>query len=371
MRRRPPRRRRSANFPTPRRSTFMPEPLSRYDVRQTYDWNYAQAPAPVDQTISPFPGEWTFCGRPAPGPVGIAAGPLLNGAWCRYYASLGWDVLTYKTVRSRARACYPAPNLAPVACESLAGDETHVDEAERMNGSWAVSFGMPSAEPAAWREDVRGTRAALAPSQLLIVSVVATAEPDWTLDRLAVDYAECARWAIAAGADAVEANLSCPNVASVDGDLYRRPGDAQVVAQRLREAVGAAPLVLKIGHLPEPQVAAKLIAATAPWVDALNMTNSVAAKVRGRGGAWLFDGQRRGICGAACREPSLRQVAAFAEEIDRQGVDLRVIGTGGVFSANDVRRYLDAGAECIQVATAAMVEPEAALRLRNEWKELN
>ena len=53
-----------------------------------------------------MPGQWQFCGLPVNSPLGVAAGPLLNGRWCLYYASLGFDVLTYKTVRSRRRECY-------------------------------------------------------------------------------------------------------------------------------------------------------------------------------------------------------------------------------------------------------------------------
>ena len=41
---------------------------------------------------SPLPGDWDFCGLPVDSPLGVPAGPLLNGDWCLYYASLGFDV---------------------------------------------------------------------------------------------------------------------------------------------------------------------------------------------------------------------------------------------------------------------------------------
>ena len=43
-------------------------------------------------------------------PIGIAAGPLLNSRWVEAYARLGYGLLTYKTVRSRARPSYSLPN---------------------------------------------------------------------------------------------------------------------------------------------------------------------------------------------------------------------------------------------------------------------
>ncbi|MEO1104754.1 MAG: hypothetical protein AAFW98_13645, partial [Pseudomonadota bacterium] len=110
-----------------------------------------------------------------------------------YYASLGFDVLTYKTVRSSPRACYPLPNLQPVETGPLSGGQPRLRVASEMQGSWAVSYGMPSASPDVWRADVEWTRSQLPAGKLLAVSVVGSIEERWTLDDLAADYARCAR----------------------------------------------------------------------------------------------------------------------------------------------------------------------------------
>ena len=95
--------------------------MFRYAPNRSSDWNYEHAPdeqafegrRPLD---APVPGrDWDFCGLPVSSPLGMPAGPLLNGRWVLRYAHAGFDVLTYKTVRSRARECYPLPNLQPVA----------------------------------------------------------------------------------------------------------------------------------------------------------------------------------------------------------------------------------------------------------------
>ena len=140
----------------------MNDGLPRYDRLQSYDWNYAYAPEPVEADVPAIPGTWDFCGLPVASPLGVAAGPLLNGRWVRYYESLGFDVLTYKTVRSIERACYPLPNLVPVEVEQMAGGEGEVPAAETMRRTWAVSFGMPSKAPSVWRADVEETRKLLA-----------------------------------------------------------------------------------------------------------------------------------------------------------------------------------------------------------------
>ncbi|MCA9069275.1 MAG: hypothetical protein KDA84_10150 [Planctomycetaceae bacterium] len=190
----------------------LPEQLPRYDIHQSYQWNYDNAPEPVDVEVPQIPGEWTFCGLTVPSPLGMPAGPLLNGKWVLYYASLGFDVLTYKTTRSSQRACYPLPNLQPVTTGQLTGTEETLPVKSQMDGSWAVSFGMPSAEPDKWRADVEWTRKHLPKEKLLSVSVVGTVQPDWSLEQLAADYAQCAKWAVESGADCVETNFSCPNV---------------------------------------------------------------------------------------------------------------------------------------------------------------
>ena len=335
-----------------------------YDRSQSYRWNYDNPPDPVDVEEPAVDGDWTFCGLPVPSPLGIPAGPLLNGRWVLYYAAFGFDVLTYKTVRSVQRDCYPLPNLVPVNTERVTGDETEVAAIDAMRGSWAVSFGMPSAEPQHWRDDVEWTRDQLRSDKLLCVSVVGSIQDGWSLDDLADDYATCARWAVESGADVVEANFSCPNVSTCDGQLYQQPSDAAIVAARVRSVIGTAPFCVKIGHVRQTAAAEELFDALKDHVSALAMTNSVAAVVRARDGELIFGGERRGICGRATLAASIEQVAMFREIAVRDASPVKLIGVGGAATADDVGRYRAAGAEHVQIATAAMTEPPIGLQIR-------
>ena len=337
--------------------------LPRYDISRTYDWNYEHAPEPVDVVVPKVSGAWRWLGLPVDSPLGIAAGPLLNGRWCLYYASLGFDVLTYKTVRSHERACYPLPNLQPVLCGQLQGDETETTASESPQPSWAVSFGMPSKSPDVWRADVEATRKQLPRGKLLSVSVVGTVQPEWTIDNLAADYALCAKWAVESGADVVETNFSCPNVSTCDGQLYQQPNDARCVAEVVRGAIGRTPLVVKIGHVRECAAADELLAALGPAIHGLAMTNSVATRVR-CGDVLLFDGQPRGICGDAIRDSSLAQVRMFGERVRAAGLPVECIGVGGINSVEHVRDYLAAGASACHLASAVMQNPGCGLRIR-------
>jgi dihydroorotate dehydrogenase len=340
--------------------------LPRYDPSRSYDWNYEHAPSPVQADVPPWPGEWQFCGLPVASPLGIPAGPLLNGRWILYYASLGFDVLTYKTVRSRARACYDLPNLQPVADTQLTGDENILESQTDMTGSWAVSFGMPSRSPDIWRADIEATRRALPPGKLLSVSVVCTIQPDWTIEDLARDYAQCARWAVESGANCIEANFSCPNVSTCDGQLYQDTASARLVAGNLRAAIGRVPLIIKIGHIRDRCEVEELLFSWGDSIDALSMVNTVSTTVRGSGGNLMFNGQRRGIAGDAIRKASLDQVCLFAEVIRRRQSPVQIIGVGGIGTAADVRSHLSAGAHAVHLATSAMRDPTVAVMIRQE-----
>ena len=236
-----------------------------------------------------------------------------------------------------------------------------------MSGSWAVSFGMPSAQPDDWRRDIEKTRGDLREDQLLVVSVVGTIQPDWSIDELADDYALCARWAVESGADAIETNFSCPNVCSRDGQLYQEPKPAGIVASRVRAAIGTTPYLAKIGHLDNPTDAILLLDVVSEFVDGLAMTNSVATSVREPKGRLMFAGQKRGICGAATRKASIAQTKMFSELIKTKDLGIKLIGVGGVGTSEHVRAYLEAGAEAVHIATAAMVDPLVACSIRKSF----
>jgi dihydroorotate dehydrogenase len=343
--------------------------LARYNTQQTYSWNYEHAPDPVIVDEPRVPGKWTYCGRPVGSPLAIAAGPLLNGRWCLYYAGLGFDTVTYKTVRSGLRPCYPLPNLQPVrAAEPLEGDRV-LQAAPEFEGSWAVSFGMPSQPPEVWRRDIAETRRHLPPHKLLSVSVVGTVQPDWSIEQLAEDYATCSQDAAEHGADVIEINLSCPNVNTCDGQLYQQPRDAAVIARRVRQAIGDKPLVAKVGYFARPAESERLLEALAGDVTAIAATNCIAAKVVDGAGRAFFDGQPRGIAGKSILDACVRQTEMIADGVAQLGLVMRVIGVGGIFTAGDVCRYVSAGAEAVQLATAAMIDPEVGLKIRSALQQ--
>jgi dihydroorotate dehydrogenase len=93
--------------------------------------------------------------------------------------------------------------------------------------------------------------------------------------------------------------------------------------------------------------------------NAIVMTNCIAATVTA-----AFDGERRGIAGDAICDASVTQVEMFSGLARQQQSGLRLVGVGGIASADHVRRYLLAGAHSVQLATAAMIDPRVGLAIR-------
>lgn len=342
--------------------------FSRYDIQKDYNWNYQHPPAPVEVSVPDVSSRWSFLGKSVASPLGVSAGPLLNGQWILYYSKLGFDILTYKTVRSVVRDSFEMPNLTPVKIGQMTGQETVVPTSPEMKGSWAVSFGMPSQPPDVWRKDIEWTRDSLRSDQILSVSVVGTIQPGWSLTDLANDFACCARWAVESGADCIETNFSCPNVLTQDGQLFQQCQNASLVAEAVRDAIGTTPYLLKIGYEANHSSALELLKSVAPFVDGLTMTNSISTTVKNSSGHLMFDGQQRGICGDAIRSESVKQTRLFSQYIQQYDLDLKLIGSGGISSASHVKEYLEAGAESVQLATAIMTNPETGINIRNELR---
>ena len=107
-----------------------------YDVSRSYEDNYEQGPFGVfaealkdgngaDAAGTTSEGALaTFLGQPVNLPFGIPAGPLLNSRFTTAAFRMGFDLATYKTVRSRAWGCNPFPNVLAVHPKSADGSLT-------------------------------------------------------------------------------------------------------------------------------------------------------------------------------------------------------------------------------------------------------
>ena len=355
--------------------------MGTYRLDRSYDWNYAHGPSydgpPVRAAHTPLKD---FFGVAVHSRIGIAAGLLLNARWIEFYARMGFDILTYKTVRSRYRKCYRPPNWVYIDRDQpINGGARDMAERTRRRRPSAldrvtssVSFGMPSRDPELWMPDVGRARAALGPGQALIVSVVATPEPDTGAAQMAAEFGQLAAMAKDAGAQIVEANLSCPNVCTAEGDIFMDPALSGRIAAAMRQAVGRTPVLLKIGYIADNTLQRAVLRAVDGGADGVILVNGVSRPVVTPAGTAAFGWGREiaGILGAGIRDASLDRVRHAAATVAQDRLALRVIGVGGVATAEDVGAYFDAGAYAVMMGSAPMYQPDLAAQfkaLHPEW----
>ena len=302
--------------------------------------------------------------------MGIAAGPLPNSKWIETYARLGYGLLTYNTVRTAERPAYPAPNLA--FCRP--GDPTVIEPAPRRLDpaavSWTVSFGLPSARPDLWRADVKRARAKLGAAQGLIVSVAGTPAPGGDGEQLADDYARAAGWAAEAGADAVEVLLSNPDTAAeIPQMVFEDAALSAHILAKVRRAVGARPVLAKLGASRSPRALHDLATAIARWVDGFVLVNGLQRRVVKADGTPALPGPGRelaGVSGAAVWDSCKMQVEELAAWRKAGAWDKLILAVGGITTVERAREALAVGANAAMVATAALVDPLIAARFRVE-----
>jgi dihydroorotate dehydrogenase len=353
-----------------------------YRTDRSFEWNHANGP----DFAGPWPAvpatpEKEFFGLAVRSRFGVPASILLNSRWIETYARLGFDLLTYKTVRSQPRLCHAPPNWLFLDERSLAAGLAQPDQpvvlaarppADPRAGTAGGSFGIPSVAPEVWGPDIAAARRALGNGQALIVSIVGTARPGLSEADFAADFAALAQQVAEGGADLVEADLSCPNVARREGEVYLDTKLSTEIARAVKAVAGGRPVLLKIGDIADRAQMAAFLESVSGAADGVVMINAPSRRIVDSSGAPAFGAgrERAGVTGAAIKGIALAAVRDAAEHIRRRGLPLKVIGVGGIGSAADARAFLAAGAYAVQSATAATWNPYLAAEIKAAAPEI-
>lgn len=350
-----------------------------YDIKETFEYNYEHGPGLTTESL-PFilvgKPKYELWGKKLNSRIGIPAGLLLNSRWVRLYARLGFDILTYKTVRTRPQPSLPHPNCLLVAAPKP-WDWEAVPKVVRASKSYRPpteisltnSLGMPSQAPAVWQSDIKTSKEWLLPGQMLIVSVVCTAE-DNRPARFVEDFVHAAVLAAEAGADAVELNFSCPNAPVAEGHVYEAPEFAGQITQAVRRQVKQLPLLIKVGYIADDHLLTQLLAAVSSDINGVVGINSLKLTVVDQQGKPALPGAGRsqsGVSGFAlknlARDFTRRVVALKAKE----RYDFKIFAVGGVMTPDDFQYLLDLGADAALSCTGAMWDPYLALRYHLQY----
>lgn len=361
---------------------WWPENPPIYDINKSYLENFEEGPffeGEIPKRRLPPEEEWfDFLGFKVASPLGVPAGPLLNAHWVTFAAEVGFDIVTYKTIRSKTHPAHPLPNMIYVDTQGMLNHDRYHEALcqakrppqEMLSLAATNSFGIPSRDREFLIADIARANASLAPGQVMIVSIVGTPRPN---EDFVEDFALAARIAVEGGAKIIEADLSCPNVTTCEGSLFTSPEMVFDIATRIKGAIGNVPLVIKVGVIPQKEVMREvMLAAAKGGVQAICGINTISMNVIKEDGTPAL-GEKRlksGVCGGPIRDVAVDFVKKAASVNEEEKLDMVVMATGGATLPEHFNHFLEAGADVAMSAVGMMWDPYLAARYHQKRNQI-
>jgi dihydroorotate dehydrogenase (NAD+) catalytic subunit len=278
-----------------------------------------------------------FCGLSLRNPVLSASGTFGHGVEMQHmvdFSRVGG--LVSKTVTLKPRPGNPLPRI----CETEAG--------------FLNSIGLENRGIEAYLRDV-------VPAVASVDTLVFTNIGGEKIE----DFVELARILDSEPAiDALEVNLSCPNVQEGKLPFATDPTMAARVIERVRQATKK-PVFAKLSPNVS-RISDLAIAVETAGADGITAVNTVLGmKVDWKSGRPGLHTVQGGYSGTAIKPIALRCAWECA-----RSVRIPVIGCGGVMCATDILEFLVVGCSAVQVGTASFGDPGLIGRLEQELDEL-
>ena len=164
--------------------------------------------------------------------------------------------------------------------------------------------------------------------------------------------------------DALEVNLSCPNVQGGKLPFGTNPEVAERVIAGVRQATSK-PILAKLSP-NVTRIAAMAQAVEAGGADGITAVNTLLGMAvdwrSGRPGLATVQG---GYSGPAIKPVALRCAWECA-----RSVSIPVVGCGGIATPDDALEYLTVGCRAVQIGTASFADPSLPGRIAREMGEL-
>lgn len=279
-----------------------------------------------------------FCGVRCENPFFLSSSPVSNTAeMCERAFDAGWGGIVYKTLglENKFKVIMPSPRLSAMHCE----DKRFLclQNAEQITD-------RPIAENI---RDIAYLKKKY-PGKVLISSIMGYEDDDWaTLAKMSED----------AGADMLELNFSCPQMARKDaGHKIGQSFDAVSRFTSVTKKASRLPVITKMTPNITDMVPVAL-AAKQGGADAISAINTIrgitdvdiekfVAMPTIHGASSIT-----GCSGWAAKPVALRFVS---ELYNSKELSLPISGIGGITTWQDVLQFLLCGATTVQVTTAVM-----------------
>jgi dihydroorotate dehydrogenase (NAD+) catalytic subunit len=166
----------------------------------------------------------------------------------------------------------------------------------------------------------------------------------------AEEYAEVAKKAVNAGADAIELNVSCPHVKETGSEIGQNPKILAEVVEKVRAEVDK-PVFVKLSPnvTSIAEIAEAAVKAGADAITAINTVKAMAIDIETA--MPILSNKIGGLSGSAIKPIAVRCVYEIYEY-----VKVPIIGCGGITDWRDTVEFLLAGATAVQIGTAVALK---------------
>lgn len=344
-----------------------------FDPEKSYEENWEQGPfngfadGEIVETC-PTPGVDLF-GKKICTPIGIPAGPLLNGAFVKAALDKGFDVPMHKTVRTRVKQSHPWPNVLAVQVEgdltlekasgTLVGTKNYTEPLSITN-----SFANPSYDPEIWQKELKECVAHAKEGQMVTASWEGTDWDDEGFDALVKDWQLGGKLLKETGIGMMEMNFSCPNKGTA-ALLCHDLESSQKIADAVKNEIGDFPLAVKMSFMDQEYLE-QFVKALGDIVDAFSAINTIASDVVDENGDQALPGKgrlRSGVCGHAIKWANIDMTKRLHELRASSEHNFVIISSGGVVKPEDYFEVKDAGADVVMSATGSMWDPYLAKKV--------
>jgi dihydroorotate dehydrogenase len=346
-----------------------------YDPEKSYEDNLKDGPFGdfANGEIFDQKGEPTydFFGHKVYSLFGIPAGPLINGKFVKSALDKGFDIVVYKTVRSKKFPSHSWPNILSV---DINGDLTLEKASKKIIAnhdyreplSITNSFGVPSFDPDFWQKDISLVIKNIKKGQIVVGGFQGTKQEDGNVEAYINDFCLVAKLLKDSGVKVFEVNLSCPNE-GVNNLLCFDIKRSLSVVKAIKKEIGELPLIVKIAYFKDDNILKDFVKNIGQVVDGISAINTISCEVvdsKGNQALPGFGRLRSGVCGSSIKWAGIDMVKRLKKIREELDYKYKIIGVGGVFTAQDFFEYRNSGADFVMSATGAIWNPYLAQEIK-------
>lgn len=269
----------------------------------------------------------------------LGAGIALNSKYIQLFSDLGYEWITYKTVRSYEKEPLPFPNIL-AKINNKWKLPTNVSWSDIQNiEAITNSYNMPSKHPVFWVKDVDIAKKNLRLNQKLVLSFVG--------DDLE-DIIKTSDLANQTSTDYLEADLSCPN------DIPLIYQNIKLTAEIVKNLNINKPLIIKVGawnSYGEVREFCENIGEHVYGIEAIN-------GVKEEGFEKLLGRSESGTCGPVIFKTALKNIQWLNEAREELGMNFKIFGIGGIHNEETSEKMFEGGADVVGAVTYALLDPE-------------